>query len=493
MVVSTFEDHLPVRYGKIDIPMRPDCPAGLSESEPGFQYYAYLRKDRLFSGHLFEPLNRAPTLSRRGERWYADEETRNCWQNIDARLSHTITALSVGLLFELGQYEPKNAAHYGFTRGHKSESALKLSLRCSKYAFVHRLGYLAYLISRRYNWGEESRWSQPWYDELRAKFDNTWVDSVWEAIHAQWEARNFIGVVVKSQEASVRWLEAALRFGVPIWISYPYTDDLAKCYAQLDGAHVMRPWLPSPQQVAESRKWEMAKAEAFAARTQLSGMYTTAPLLGSQTDTLLDPQPTHPQNPPPTRPGTIPTPLHVVLPHSHKALNGMRVGKSSLRNVTRGTKSGSRRHRPKIGRFGRIGVRTRRSSSNLARAGRRFMTGKHVILEGFCGSFRHTMMFPRGGKATSERGWSSTPGVTSGITVISCGSLLSRTGLQTTWTRTEASSWTAGTLSQTHRPQPPTITPHLSISYTNATGSFRANPQLVWRPFRTLDPPSHAE
>ena len=77
-----------------------------------------------------------------------------------------------------------------------------------------------------------------------------WVDSIWATMFIQWNSRNFIGMVVKPSDGSLKWIQKAFNFGVPIWVEYLHP----KCYEkqeglQQDGAHVMAQWQPTLAQV----------------------------------------------------------------------------------------------------------------------------------------------------------------------------------------------------------------------------------------------------
>ena len=91
------------------------------------------------------------------------------------------------MLVDLNHHEPGKAVDFGFTCGHKTKHDLSISLEMSKNAFVHRLAYLTYVISYRFQWGVDLV-DQEWWKALGASSGRTWVDSVWEAIYRQWEA-----------------------------------------------------------------------------------------------------------------------------------------------------------------------------------------------------------------------------------------------------------------------------------------------------------------
>ena len=119
----------------------------------------------------------------------------------------------------------------------------------SKHAFIHRLAYLTYLIAYRYKWDTPELGDQPWWNEFVARCGPTWVDSVWDVVCRQWDARNFIGIAIRPIQASVRWLWAALHFGIPIWVLFPQPG----CYNGLDGGFVMNQWQPTKEQVFNTR------------------------------------------------------------------------------------------------------------------------------------------------------------------------------------------------------------------------------------------------
>ena len=251
-VVATFEDELPAANSihQISSDPLPDLPARLSWVKPGYDYYAFLPRDRSFDGHLLTPLKYHDLVcTQRDGRWYVDEETRELWQSLDLGLTKSINVIGGNLLVDLNHKEPSRAIEYGFTRGHKSQANLKVSLMASKHAFIHRLAYLTYIIAYRYKWDTPELGDQPWWNEFVARCGPTWVDSVWDAVCRQWDTRNFIGVAVRPIQASVRWLRAALHFGVPIWVLFPQPG----CYNGLDGGFVMNQWQPTQEQVSNAR------------------------------------------------------------------------------------------------------------------------------------------------------------------------------------------------------------------------------------------------
>ena len=238
----------------------PDLPAQLCWLKDNYDYYAYLPKRCLFNGHLLGPLKQHRVEHiQKGGRWFVDDETRKLWGTLDNKLTRSIGVVSARMLVDLDHHEPRKAVDFGFTRGHKTKHGLCISLELSKNAFVHRLAYLTYVISYRFQWGVDLV-DQEWWKALGASGGRTWVDSVWEAIHRQWEARDFIGVAVRKVSCSVRWLQSALSVGVPIWVFFPSED----AYEKLDGGFVMRAWLPTPKQVTESRQAAALRAEPSA-------------------------------------------------------------------------------------------------------------------------------------------------------------------------------------------------------------------------------------
>lgn len=263
-VVASFESYLPDRKDIHKLSGGgPDLPARLCWLKDNYDYYAYLPKRCLFDGHLLHPLkhHQVEYIQKDG-RWFVDDETRKLWGSLDNKLTRSIDAVGGGMLVGLDHHEPSKAVDFGFTRGHKTKHGLRASLERSKNAFVHRLAYLVYLISYRFRWDVEVV-DQEWWKALGTSCGRIWVDGVWEAIYRQWEARDFIGVVVGQVSCSVRWLKSALSFGVPIWVLFPTPG----AYEKLDGGFVMKAWLPTPEQVAESRQAFMAKAAALHAES----------------------------------------------------------------------------------------------------------------------------------------------------------------------------------------------------------------------------------
>lgn len=251
-IVTTFEDHLPpgCAIKRITSDLPPDLPARLRWNTPGYDYYAFLPKDRLFEGHLMAPLKyHKPLCVQRDSWWYADLDTCNLWMSLDAKFTKSIRVLSHGLYVELGHREPREAAAYGFLRGHKSQKNLLISLNASKHAFVHRLAYLTYIVALVYKWDTPELGDQPWRSKLVANCGSNWMDSVWAAIFAHWNARNFIGTAVRPSCGSLKWLLPAFHIGVPIWVAFPGPG----CYDGQDGAHVMLNWQPTQEQVTRAR------------------------------------------------------------------------------------------------------------------------------------------------------------------------------------------------------------------------------------------------
>ena len=250
VVITSFEDYLPGRSAIGNISgTDPGLPARLSWLKDGFDYYAYLPKDLSFDGHLLTALKYCkPEHVERGGRWYVDDKTRELWQCLDINLTRSIDAIGGGMLLTLAHQEPTCARSYGFTRGHKTSRGLSVSLAISKNAFIHRLSYLTYLVSCQYQWDQELG-DQMWWKQLTGVGGPAWVDGVWDAIYRQWFTRNFVGVVAQPSVSSVRWLGPALRFGVPVWVSFPSPQS----YQNLDGGFVMKAWTPSIDQVRDSR------------------------------------------------------------------------------------------------------------------------------------------------------------------------------------------------------------------------------------------------
>ena len=262
-VLTSFKSYLPDGWTIEQItgtgPFLPRRPCWLKE---GHDYYAFLPKDHRLSGHLLASLNhQKPLRIQQDGRWYLDDGTRDFWWSLNVNFAYSITVIGKGLLVDLKHHKPISVVGYGFARGHRSEQHLCLSLATSKNALIHRLAYLTYLVSLRYQWDLDLV-NQVWWKELTARCTPTWVDSVWDAIYQQWDTRNFVGVVVKPFSSSVRWLRVALNFGVPLWVLFPHLG----AYSKLDGGFVMKQWEPTEQQVAASRHAE--KDKLFAPRTQ---------------------------------------------------------------------------------------------------------------------------------------------------------------------------------------------------------------------------------
>ena len=121
-VVTTFEDELPAANLIHQIPSDPlpDLPAMLSWGKPGYDYYAFLPKDRSFNGHLLTPLkHHDPVFTQRDGQWYVDEGTRELWQSLDLGLTKSINVIGGNLLVDLDHKEPSRPIKYGFTHGHK--------------------------------------------------------------------------------------------------------------------------------------------------------------------------------------------------------------------------------------------------------------------------------------------------------------------------------------------------------------------------------------
>jgi hypothetical protein len=286
-VVTSFESYLPPddTIHKI-IDKGPDLLAGPCWMKEGYDYRAFLPKENRIHGHLLASLKyeREDYIHRSG-RWSLNGKKSELWLALDRNLTRSIEVVGGGLLLDLVHHEPHRATHYGFSRDHKSERDLRLSLGISRKAFIHRLAYLAYCVSRHYQWDRELV-DQLWWQYFVRKCTQTWVDSVWDAIYRQWDARNFVGVVVNpfnrvefGQKPSVRWLQTTLNFGVPIWVVFPGPE----YYAELDGGFVVNQWKPTTAQVAEAMKAEGAKREQVPMDTSPEPQGDPAPLLPSDT------------------------------------------------------------------------------------------------------------------------------------------------------------------------------------------------------------------
>jgi hypothetical protein len=195
--------------------------------------------------------------------WFVDEDTRNIWGSLDAKLTKSINVVhGEGILDSLNHRRPYPAIKYGFARGHKTEKRLLLSLEVSRHAFIHRLAYLAYLISLRYKWDQELV-DQPWWKEFTAECGAAWVDSIWDVIYRQWRTRNFVGVVIKPLGGyDYRWYRMALRFGIPIWVLFPGQDPYKDTDGRM-GESVMKAWKPTFDQVQASRRAERLRLDSL--------------------------------------------------------------------------------------------------------------------------------------------------------------------------------------------------------------------------------------
>lgn len=263
-VVTSFESYLPEAetiFKTTDSePCLPTAPCWLKQN---YEYFAFLPKEHWFGGHLLTSLNfRRSQPIKRDSRWYLDDETRNIWRSLDLNLTKSINVIGGGLLVDLEHFEPAPAVKYGFSHGHKSERNLRISLALSKKAIVHRLAYLAYIISIQYQWDQDLV-SQAWWRDFTQRCSPTWVDGIWDTIYRQWNTRNFTGVVAKPVTSTVRWLNAALKFGVPIWVFFPAPG----AFGRLDGGFVMKQWEPTTQQVDASRQAQSSKVAALATPT----------------------------------------------------------------------------------------------------------------------------------------------------------------------------------------------------------------------------------
>jgi hypothetical protein len=96
---------------------------------------------------------------------------------------------------------------------------------------------------------------QVWWKEFGTRCGPTWVDSIWDAIYRQCQARNFIGVVIQPVSSSLKWLKSALKFGVPIWVLYPSPSFY---YSSIDKS-VMEAWRPTKDQVIKNQLAAISK------------------------------------------------------------------------------------------------------------------------------------------------------------------------------------------------------------------------------------------
>lgn len=301
-VLTSFESYLP-EFSTIRNVTEPSLPRGPCWVNEAFDHHAFLPKDRRFPGHLLTPLNyHNPLFIQRDGRWYADDQTRNLWRSLDNNITNSIGVVGGGLLVALEHREPRAAFKYGFAHGHESKQKLSLSLALSKDALVHRLAYLTYLVSLRYQWDRDLV-DQEWWKDFTKRFPPTWVDSVWGAIHLQWHARNFVGVVVKPSTSSVRWLKPALNFGVPIWVSFPDPE----AYDGIDGGFVVNDWKPTKEQVRASRMDKMAKF-AVSNTASIAASSSSQVEMDISSDAEDDPTPLPPTNLRPEPPTNSETP-----------------------------------------------------------------------------------------------------------------------------------------------------------------------------------------
>ena len=249
--VTTFEDHIPDTFHKLPNdhdPIPPDLralrPAWHKE---GYEYRAFLPKDRdaLLECHLFGHLQKTRVVTLNG-RFSLDEATKQAWTSLDDNLSMSIqAAIRPETLVSLEDSDPPLAREFGYTRTHKSRQALNNCLKVSRHAFLLRLAYFTYILTvtptQFYGfsiptWGG-GRGSRP-----------IWVDSLWDAVRQQQSKRNYIGALIDADKIiSVRWIKSAANRGVPIWVLW--RGDF-KAYKNLEGGHVVDPWIPTTQLLA---------------------------------------------------------------------------------------------------------------------------------------------------------------------------------------------------------------------------------------------------
>src|ERR1700679_4310612 len=205
LVLTSFESYLPEysTIGQITDP-QPPLPAQLRLHKEHCDYFAYLPKEHCSDGHLLASLNHhEPRYTRKDGRGFVDDKTRELWRSLDKNITRSINIVGSNMLVDLDDFEPRQAINFGFTCGHRTEQNLHLSLKLSKDAFIYRLAYLTYLVSRQYEWDKElvDQW---WWRVPRDRCGPTWVDGIWDAIYRQWKSRNFVGLVVRPVKASVR-------------------------------------------------------------------------------------------------------------------------------------------------------------------------------------------------------------------------------------------------------------------------------------------------
>ena len=353
-IVTSFENYLPPSdgVGTITDP-QPHLPAKLRWHREHFDYFAYLPKEGLFDGHLLAPLkHHKPKPIQKNGRWFVDDQTRELWRSLDNNITHSINVVGRGMLVDLADHEPRQAAKFGFAYGHRTEQHLQVSLKVSRDAIIYRLAYLTYLVSRRYQWHQDLV-DQDWWKDFRARCSPTWVDSLWDTVCRQCRARNFIGVVIRPVSASVRWTGSALNFGVPIWVWIPGPG----YYNHLDGGFHTKAWEPTKEQVVKAR---------LAAEAGLIAKPTTPPppKIARQTSWNQIPQST-----------PIPHPLPLG---SQRTPAGTRAGKNFSKNAKTAIRSTFRPHPKLISSPGNLGHRA--GKVLLARTERGFMSGSPVVL-----------------------------------------------------------------------------------------------------------------
>lgn len=110
-VVTSFESYLPHSNDVHKYDAHLDLPAKLCWLKDNYDYYAYLPKERLFDGHLLDPLKRhTPKHVKKDGRFFVDDETRELWLCLDNNLTRSIGAVGAGVLVDLEHHVCPEAA-----------------------------------------------------------------------------------------------------------------------------------------------------------------------------------------------------------------------------------------------------------------------------------------------------------------------------------------------------------------------------------------------
>ena len=286
-IVTTFEDHTPEQFARVSAehdPHPPDLPVlPPAWHREGYEYHAYLPKDRqgALNYHIFSHLRQVRTVMRDGK-YHLDDATCKSWSSFENNISLSITCVADGILTSIEDSAPPLADHYGYLRGHKTMRGLRYCLTKCRSAFLFRWAYFMYCFSLR---SAKSAGVDipPWVEKMSRMTQYAWVDSLLDAVHQQMQNRNFVGTLLNPGVYSVKWAKHASSIGVPIWVSWSWSNN-GNDYQGMDGLSIVQRWRPTPEQVLAASAIPPPAPESTSPPAPSISLSSTSPLPSGSTN-----------------------------------------------------------------------------------------------------------------------------------------------------------------------------------------------------------------